>query len=156
MPVDPKTLPDAERLRAFGEALDAVKRRVEAELGAEDLAHVKRVDRASRALEVLGRVLIHTSWGPLSFTLGVASLFVHKQLQATEVGHTVLHGAYDALEGADRYRSKSFQWDIPIDEASWRTGHNVRHHGSTNIAGKPKAPRATASSVVFLSASFTD
>ena len=25
---------------------------------------------------------------------------------------------------------------VPIDEASWRYGHNVRHHGSTNVAGK--------------------
>jgi len=24
----------------------------------------------------------------------------------------------------------------PIDEASWRYGHNVRHHGNTNVAGK--------------------
>jgi linoleoyl-CoA desaturase len=68
--------------------------------------------------------------------LGVTSLWVHKQLQATEIGHTALHGAYDKLEGAERYASKTYRWDVPIDEETWRYGHNVRHHGYTNIAGK--------------------
>ena len=25
---------------------------------------------------------------------------------------------------------------MPIDEESWRAGHNVRHHQYTNVAGK--------------------
>src|SRR5204863_173022 len=73
---------------------------------------------------------------PVGFFVGVFSLWVHKQLQATEIGHTALHGVYDGLEGAERFSSKTFRWDIPIDEESWRHGHNVRHHGNTNIAGR--------------------
>lgn len=123
-------------LRAFAAELDALKARTLARVGAEDLAAVKRLDRFSRTMEVLGRVLIHVSPEPVTFFLGVASLWVHKQLQATEIGHTALHGCYDKLEGSERFQSRSFAWDTPIDEECWREGHNVRHHGSTNVAGR--------------------
>jgi fatty acid desaturase len=125
-----------DRLRAFGEELDALKARAFARLGDDDVAYVKRVDRFSRVMEITGRVLIHFSFEPATFMLGVAALWLHKQLQATEIGHTALHGAYDRLADAEHYASRSFEWDIPIDEESWRYGHNVRHHGNTNIAGK--------------------
>lgn len=134
--VDPRSLPEDERLKSFGAALDAIKRRAESDVGEDDLRYVQRVNRVSRAAEVVGRVLIHVSTEPVSFSLGVLSLWVHKQLQATEIGHTVLHGAYDRIEGDHGFQSKSFYWDIPIDEESWRRGHNHRHHGSTNIAGR--------------------
>jgi len=53
-----------------------------------------------------------------AFTVGVLALWLHKQLQATEIGHTALHGAYDKLEGGDAFRSRTFRWDVPIDEES--------------------------------------
>jgi linoleoyl-CoA desaturase len=127
---------EKERLKAFGREIEEIRKSIEAELGDEDVAYVKGLNRFSRRMEVLGRVLIHFSIEPLSFSAGVLALWVHKQLQATEIGHTVLHGAYDKLEGADDYRSDTYKWDMPIDEASWRRGHNVDHHRYTNIAGK--------------------
>lgn len=122
--------------RAFGAELDEVKRRALARVGQEDVAYVKRLNRFSRAMEILGRVLIHVSPEPVTFALGVGALWIHKQLQATEIGHTALHGAYDHLDGAEGFRSRTFRWDTPIDEESWREGHNVKHHGNTNVAGK--------------------
>jgi linoleoyl-CoA desaturase len=127
---------DAERLRRFGAAIDAIRRRVEAQVGPDDLAHVRRLDRFSRAMELTGRVLLHVSFEPLGFTAGVLALWLHKQLQATEIGHTALHGAYDGLPDAGRFASKRFSWDAPIDEQSWHTGHNIRHHQYTNVAGR--------------------
>jgi len=124
------------RHAALGEALDALKARTLAKLGDDDVLYVKRLDRLSRTLEVVGRALIHVSLDPLTFGAGVTALWLHKQLQATEIGHTALHGAYDKLAHADKYASKTFAWDVPIDEASWRAGHNLKHHGHTNIAGK--------------------
>lgn len=129
----PASTPD---YRAFGEELDALRRRTLERIGPEDVAYVKRVNRFSRVMEIIGRVLIHVSPEPITFTLGVLSLWLHKQLQATEIGHTALHGAYDKLEGAEAFASRTFRWDIPIDEESWREGHNVRHHGNTNVAGR--------------------
>lgn len=128
--------PDAERFRRFGEELDALKERTLARMGAEDVSYVTNLNRFSRAMEVAGRALIHFSPEPVTFGLGVAALWVHKQLQATEIGHTALHGAYDKLPGGAAFASKTFRWDAPIDEESWRYVHNVRHHGSTNVAAK--------------------
>ena len=122
--------------RAFGAELDDLKERTLARIGPDDVARVKRLNVFSRTMEIIGRVLIHLSPEPITFSVGVLSLWVHKQLQATEIGHTALHGAYDKLEGGDAFDSRTFRWDTPIDEESWRQGHNVRHHGSTNIAGK--------------------
>lgn len=133
---DPHPSPDQERFRRFGEELDAVKERTVARMGAEDVRYVRRMNALSRSMEVLGRGLIFFSPEPLSFLLGVGALWVHKQLQATEIGHTALHGAYDRLPGAEKFGSKTFRWDTPIDEESWRYAHNIRHHGNTNVAGR--------------------
>lgn len=127
---------DRERLRQFGGALDEIRQRAEASVGAADVAHVRRVRRASTLLEWLGRALIHASPEPLSFLGGVVALFLHKQLETTEIGHTVLHGAYDGLPGADAFASTTFRWRTAVDEESWRIAHNVRHHQYTNIGGR--------------------
>jgi NADPH-dependent stearoyl-CoA 9-desaturase len=127
---------EVERLRRFGEAIDEIRSRVEAEIGEADVQYVRRLERFSRTMEALGRVLIHVSVEPLGFGAGVVALWIHKQLQATEIGHTALHGAYDGLPGAERFDSKRFAWDLPIDEEAWRAGHNIRHHQYTNIAGR--------------------
>ena len=132
VPVDP----DEERLRAFGVEIDRIRADVEARIGDEDVRHIKRVDAVSRTMEVVGRGLIHFSIEPLGFFAGVGALWIHKQLQATEVGHTALHGTFDKLDGAERFHSKTFRWQTPIDEESWRYVHNVRHHQYTNIAGR--------------------
>ena len=123
-------------LTAFGAELTALKTRTEADFGAKDVAHIKRVAWFSRGMEVLGRVLIHFSLDPVTFGAGVLALAVHKQLHGSEIGHAVLHGAYDKLQGAERFRSKGYWWETPIDEESWHEGHNIRHHQYTNIVGK--------------------
>jgi linoleoyl-CoA desaturase len=122
--------------RAFGRELDAIKTRVLKDMGTEDVRYIKRLNTFSRSMEAIGRILIHTSFEPVGMSSGILALWIHKQLQTTEIGHTVLHGAYDKLDGCDGFRSKSFKWDIAIDEDSWRRGHNLGHHQYTNVAGK--------------------
>ncbi len=131
-----KTDEHAANLRRFGEAIDAIRTRVEAQVGAEDVKNVKDLDQFSRAMELTGRVLLHFSFEPVGFTAGVIALWIHKQLQAIEIGHSALHGAWDGLPGAEKYQSKSFAWQLEIDEESWRATHNIRHHQYTNIAGR--------------------
>jgi fatty acid desaturase len=124
-----------DRFGALAADLDALRRRTFARVGSDDLAYVERLDRFSRALEIAGRSLIHVSFEPCAFVAGVLALAIHKQLQTAEIGHSALHGAWDKLDGAGRFASRTFRWDTPIDEASWRHAHNVRHHGLTNVAG---------------------
>jgi linoleoyl-CoA desaturase len=128
--------PEADRLRRFGEAIDAIRTRVEAQLGDEDVDNVKRIDRFSRAMELTGRALLAASVEPVGFTAGVIALWIHKQLQAIEIGHSALHGAWDGLPGAEKFDSKTFSWPLEIDEESWRAAHNIRHHQYTNVAGR--------------------
>ena len=125
----------AERFRSFAAAIDAIHSDARARVGPEDLRYIRTVDRISRVAELVGRTLIAVSPGPIMFTAGVMSLWVYKQLQATEIGHTALHGAFNRIEGAGKFHSAAHRWQVPIDEASWLRGHNGRHHGLTNVAG---------------------
>ncbi|HTJ47552.1 MAG TPA: acyl-CoA desaturase [Kofleriaceae bacterium] len=127
---------DEARIRAFGARLDAIRTRVEREIGSDDVAHIKKVRAFSRAMEITGRTLIHISLDPLTFSIGVGALWLHKQLEATEIGHSALHGAYDRVPGAEEFQAKDFDWRVPIDEESWLVGHNIRHHQYTNVAGR--------------------
>ncbi|HKP62732.1 MAG TPA: acyl-CoA desaturase [Polyangiales bacterium] len=127
---------EARRIAAFGQAIDSLRHELESQLGAQDAEHIQRIGKLSQRLEVLGRSLIHFSFEPVSFGVGAAALWAHKTLELMEIGHMALHGAYDGLPGAERFQSQSFYWKAPIDEASWKLGHNVRHHQYTNIAGR--------------------
>lgn len=129
------TEPDP-RIAAFGEALDQLKREMELALGETDAQHIRRIGKLSSRLEIAGRTLLQLSFEPVGFTLGTAALWAHKTLELMEIGHMALHGAYDGLPDTQRFQSEHFVWKAPIDESSWKTGHNVRHHQFTNIAGK--------------------
>lgn len=134
--VDVNSSDEQERLRRFGKEVDRVRARVEGELGERDVHYIKRMRRISLGFEAVGRMLIHISFEPVLFVLGVFALFLHKQLEATEIGHTALHRAFDDLPGAEAFWSKGFRWDTPINEESWKMAHNVRHHQYTNVAGR--------------------
>lgn len=126
----------AQPLDELAMRLDALRARVEADIGARDVEYMRRVRRASRALEIAGRALIHVGVDPITLGVGVVALWAHKQLEATEIGHSVLHGAFDRVPGADELRSTAFRWRFPVDEEAWRRAHNVRHHQYTNVAGR--------------------
>ena len=53
-------------LRAFGWELDALRLRTFAAIGEADVAYVRRLNRFSRAMEIVGRVLIHFSPEPIT------------------------------------------------------------------------------------------
>jgi fatty acid desaturase len=124
------------RIAAFANAIEQLRREVEQQIGETDAEHIRRIGKLSTGLEIVGRTLLQLSFEPIGFSLGTAALWAHKALELMEIGHMALHGAYDGLPDAERYQSKAFAWKAPIDESSWKTGHNVRHHQYTNIAGK--------------------
>jgi fatty acid desaturase len=127
--------PEAERLARFAEAIEAIGERAQAKVGAEDVAHLERIDRISKRLEVVGRTLIHFSLDPITFGVGVGALWAHKQLQVFEVGHTALHGALDAFPEASKFHSRRHRWEFPVDERTWMKTHFM-HHGGVNTPHK--------------------
>lgn len=125
-----------DRYQAFGVELDAVHADVKAKLGPEDVAYVEKVRKISRLSEVMGRALIHFSVDPATWFAGVLALWGHHQLEAIEIGHSALHGAWDGLEEAKEFHSSRFRWDTPVEEEAWKKEHNILHHQYTNVVGR--------------------
>lgn len=132
--VSPRMHRDHEVLSGFADAVRELERELRAELGPADVAHLERVRRWRDRSRVVGRALAALGFDPLTFGLGVVLLAVSKMLSVGPLGHDVYHGAWDRVPGAERYRSKGWQWDAPIDPDIWRAMHNHRHHAHTGRA----------------------
>ncbi|TAK82468.1 MAG: acyl-CoA desaturase [Aquabacterium sp.] len=112
---------------------DAIRQRYRAKLGAADVSYIKGLRLKSRIAEVLGRGLIWASFEPVAFTAGTALLTLHRNLEAIEIGHNVLHGQYDYFPEIPQFHSRNFKWKAPVDEEGWRREHNGQHHVHTNV-----------------------
>ncbi len=128
---------NAEEMAAFGAELDALRDAVIRDLGAKDLAHLRRIQAAERRLEAAGRLLLHFGLGPLSFLGGVGMLAAAKILDNMEIGHNVMHGQYDWTKEPDLAGNR-FEWDNVCAGEDWRHSHNFEHHTFTNIVGKDR------------------
>lgn len=124
------------RLDSLRLALDEIRQREESAMGDEDVRQMRATCRFSGVTEVVGRLLIHFSFEPIAFILGVFVLFIHKQVASVEIGHTILHGTYDKIDPSGRFNSKTWRWRNNVDTEAWRNVHNVQHHYNTNVAGK--------------------
>ncbi|RLB49463.1 MAG: acyl-CoA desaturase [Deltaproteobacteria bacterium] len=126
-----------EEAEAFGRELDELRRRVVADLGERDVAHIRSVARTAHYSEVAGRGLLHIGIGPVSFVVGVSALALSKILENMELGHNIMHGQYD-WTGDPALDSQRYEWDIACDGDDWRHSHNYEHHTFTNILGKDR------------------
>lgn len=125
------TPPDQARIQAFARELDQLKAEISAQIGEDDLRYVEGVHLVSRYCEIAGRLLIHFSRDPVSWSLGVLSLWVHLQLDNLEIHHPAQHGAWDRLPEASDFHSENYVHNSPVDEESWRYRHNILHHSYT-------------------------
>ena len=118
--------------------LDSVKADVKSRLGEQDAKYIRRVIVCQRVFEWSGRILLMLGFiQPVLWLVGVLSLATAKILDNMEIGHNVMHGQYDWMN--DKYiNSKSYEWDIACDGASWNRVHNYEHHTYTNIIGKDR------------------
>jgi NADPH-dependent stearoyl-CoA 9-desaturase len=121
---------------AFARELDALHKKYQAMVGEEDVEWIAGIDRLSKRMTLLGRALLQLSFEPVTWSAGVACLFVGKQLSLTELGHVIMHGTYDKLPGGERFHSETYEVDVPIDPDGWKLSHNVLHHGYPNVVGK--------------------
>ena len=129
------TAPNYELL---GQQLDELRAKTMAKVGQEDANYIKKVILWHRAFEWSGRALLMLGFiNPVLWVVGVLSLALAKILDNMEIGHNVMHGQYDWMN--DKHiNSKSYEWDIACDGASWNRVHNYEHHTYTNIIGKDR------------------
>lgn len=127
---------DEAHFKKFSQDIDKIKQELESSLGAEDIRYIKKIKKFSRQMEALGRFLIFVSMDPLTWFVGVMALWVHRQIETTEIGHYALHGCWDRFAELPQFHSKNFKWLTPVEEESWKHGHNGLHHQYTNIVGK--------------------
>lgn len=128
----PHLTPD--QLVAFGEEMDALRRRILDDLGEGDAAYIRGVVKRQQQLEVLGRALFYL---PPAWPLAVAALSASKILENMEIGHNVMHGQYDWM-GDPHLSSRIYEWDNVCPSEQWKYSHNYLHHTFTNIIGKDR------------------
>lgn len=130
-------------LHAFGDELDALRRRVEASLGARDARYIRRIVAAVRWTGVAGRALLFLgaiggAFVPMllwpACIAGTLLLALSKILENMELGHNVIHGQYDWM-GDPKLEGSTYEWDIVATSAYWRKTHNYKHHTYTNVRG---------------------
>ncbi len=117
------------------QAFEAIKQKHRADMGEKDVKYIKKLRRFSRIFEAVGRTTVMVLPGPLAL-LGVPFIFLHRNIEAIEIGHNVLHGQYDSLPEVPEFHSHNFKWKAPVDEAAWCQEHNARHHVYTNVFEK--------------------
>jgi NADPH-dependent stearoyl-CoA 9-desaturase len=126
-------------LQAFGDELDALRARVQGDLGARDARYIRRVAAAVRWFGVGGRALLFLgAFVPATLVPawigGVLLLALSKILENMELGHNVMHGQYDWM-GDPKLDGNSYEWDIVATADNWRKTHNFKHHTYTNVRG---------------------
>lgn len=135
-----ESLAEADAQRALYDQIEAefeaIKLKYRDKLGPQDVAYIKRLRAWSRRFEVLGRGLLWVSKEPITFALGVLFVWLHRNIEAIEIGHNVLHGQYDGFAEIPQFHSRHFKWKAPVDEEGWRREHNALHHVHTNVFEK--------------------
>ena len=133
-------LTDAD-LDAFGAELDAVRDRVIAERGQEDVDYMRRVVKAQRGLAASARASLFLTGipgiGGAFWLYGAGALGLAKVLDNMEIGHNVMHGQYDWTRDP-ALSSTEFDWDTVCPGDQWRHSHNFVHHTYTNVVGKDR------------------
>ncbi|WP_448221740.1 fatty acid desaturase family protein [Gordonia iterans] len=126
-------LSDAD-VEALGAELDALRRRVEADLGERDVRYLRRTILAQRALEVAGRLALFGSHRRSLWLAGTATLSLAKIIENMELGHNVMHGQWDWMNDPEIH-STSWEWDMVCASPHWKHSHNYIHHKYTNVIG---------------------
>src|SRR3954451_1030556 len=126
-----------DQIEAFGEEMDAIRRRVLEDRGERDADHIRAMIRAQRRLEVGGRALLFLSLLPPAWLAGTVALSLSKILDNMEIGHNVMHGQYDWMQDPE-LNGRRFEWDTVCPSDHWRHSHNYMHHTYTNVLGKDR------------------
>ena len=132
-PVKPNL--SAAQFNALQKRLDAIRADIESRIGEEDSTYLEALVKVKDRLEQVGRLLIHFSLEPVSWSAGVASLSLAHILENMEIGHNVIHGQFDHGGHAD-LNSDQYEWTLVGTAANWKRAHNYHHHRYTNVIGQ--------------------
>jgi len=130
------------RLEAFVRELDALRDEVEAQVGPEDLAHLRKFERWGRTATALGYATAWIAPNPLS----AAAIALGSSVRWTIVAHHVSHKAFDKIPGVPaRYTSRGFakgrrrllDWFDWMWPEAWHHEHDVLHHFHTGELADP-------------------
>ena len=132
----------AHQARDFVDELDRIRGRIDAEMGADDLNHIRRISLVGRCLSLVGYAFCSIGINPIS----VLCISLGRFTRWVLVAHTVLHKAYDKLDDASpAWHSRTFargnrrwtDWLDWLQADDWQAQHNVRHHCYVGDQGDP-------------------
>lgn len=128
--------------KAFSADIEALHAELKADLGAADLAHLRKMVLWGRACTLLGYACAWIVPNPLAaLLLGMGNVG-----RWSSVTHPVMHRAYDAVPGVpERYRSRTFakgwrrylDWLDWLHPDAWVHEHNHLHHYHTGQRDDP-------------------
>lgn len=124
------------QLEELAKDIDFIRKKQIDDLGKKDIDYILGLRRKSRCLEIIGRSLIWIGIDPITLGVGGLCLFLHRNIEAVELGHNCLHGQYDYFAEIPEFHSHHFKWKAPIDEEGWRREHNGIHHVHSNVYGE--------------------
>ena len=128
---DPATVDCAGFVRELG----ALRRELDASLGSDDIAHLRKLERWGRSCTAIGLATAGIAPNPLSavaLALGRGTRWM--------IMHHIGHRGYDKVPGIPaRYTSKLFarglrryvEWMDWVTPEAWVYEHNVLHHSNT-------------------------
>src|ERR1700734_1085056 len=100
----------ADQLEALEKEFEPLRAGLAAQLGADDVAYIRRLIRIQRWAEVGGRASLFLGFLPPFWLARVAAVSLSKILDNMEIGHNVLHGQYDWTNDP-ALSSTDFEWD---------------------------------------------
>ncbi len=120
----------------LAEEIHALGRQMRTEVGARDVAKLRRMKRSRRRLaELLGRLVLQFGSGPLSWLFGTLSIAYYLSAEA-QLNHSIMHGAFVGLPGAGRHVPWRYETlAIPFRSRTWRDAHRI-HHAHPSLLGE--------------------
>lgn len=119
---------------SFSGGIRELGRRARAEVGAGDLALVKRLKLSALTASAAGRAILCALAGPWAWLLGTLFLGYYFAVEA-QVNHSVMHGAYAGIPGAGRFTPSRYEsLALPFRSRTWGDAHRL-HHANPSLLG---------------------
>ncbi len=130
--------PESFDYQAFADDIQALHAKLKADLGDDDIAHLRKMERWGKACTFLGYAFAWIAPNPVAALLmGMGSVG-----RWGTVTHHVMHRGYDAVPNVpERFKSKNFamgwrrfiDWIDWLHPAAWVHEHNHLHHYNTDF-----------------------